>query len=1506
MIVSRYFILPAATSSAPAGHLAKLLERLAIGHLSSLHGRTCADVAALVTAPASSIAVLEGLLGALGCGFIVEADWTSGGEPPLAPARPGTPTAATLPAASDPQPLTAADLARPLASLPFSVRAANCFAFAGLRSVGDLIQCCEADLLAVRNLGQTTVTEIKQVLGALGHGLGQSQVPAPSCWPISVESAGRLIDAGIDSVAKLVRLRERTLLESGLVSLEELLNLAAMVSDLTGEGFARPEREAQRLHVNLNLLVRLEDLGYPQRSLGRLNAGNRSGRLLDAWAIGRSALEERLGPGYLKSLERVLVTQGLSLHQDLDSRISSHAEDLANVFSSELASTRPRRAHHADDEIRSLSGLDGDDRNKTGALHCLGWDGGPGSTLEAAGQAVGLSRERIRQLRKAAQENLASNRAAAVLLEGALDFIADRVPAWAEQLESDLVECGVSRSLFRLEGLLLAARTCGFEPSFVLVEDGDLRIVVGVGNETLARTLLKATRRRSRGEGEVRARARCLLELKGEPVVATSLPPVEVAVDSGVVPPRPAQAMSDDVPVPTAPGGREIPEQAATEVIAGWLLETARERGFLSGVRPWSLAELNWNRRSGAGLRHWGQVGSLRPASELSTQFLLAGVRMSGGDAAALVFLALSTEVGRREGHEGELWPVVRKRLGPTLEAQVFHETGMLRRWVRDSLERVCPRLGLRHVFGQEGIHAWVRTAFLQFGVTDAGWERLPGWLSGQPTSLTVKDLLTADGPLFSRSFADVWGALAKARTSHRDPERLYRELRALMSPWLSGADLQRVAQCALARPELAPAAGREVTEAERSDGLFVERRLVWVPGTEPRFVLELRSDPPAGSEPGPWALQIHGHSHHAVSSQGPGRWQLQGEPVAVGLHDPSLHVEVRQQGRAIAEERVTLVDTDEEILLFNLVSGRELNAWAPLSSQRQGVAILARADLELVPRGAEWTAVCGGAWRLWRFNSGVPDGTVALLGGQEIWRCSHATASTRPYRGRAWCTDATRWGDISLLRVEVEGGEPLALRVGNASYPVEQCGSTYRVRVEIGPGIRPSASARAVVLVGGRRTTWPVHLQIDPPWAAAREAVDGSWVAVRAEDNLDAADLQMHSVRMEPPASWQAAPADLAVLEGDAFLTRPRGVLRGLGSSLHGLGAPLVLCRGPYNRLEETEAVLCEAVLDSGVLRAVTRTGDGRLRLRLRAATDLTAEHRIWLWGWSEGEPTLADGVGTECRGGELVVPEPAPGKTVACALEYRGAWLGAQYVAPGGPEVFKSVLAGTANWSTSARWLRWWRAPLLLRSLSDIAGQRVVAQPVDTLRVWLGPADGLPAPLRVRSDDPAWDAVVSKYFWRWVPSPSQALSLIRALDLLSGDLAGDLKAGWRNVDPMLAAHPVLLAASARVGIPAMYPSAPRIAHCWLLRSLRNRIARVDSADESAWSRARLELLSTAAALMRADRDFIHRGLLQEARALVNGTQHARENLRAAIQFGAVRDFIASSLVHEFAEAAR
>lgn len=72
-----------------------------------------------------------------------------------------------------------AKLNMPINDLRLSVRAGNCLENEGIRTVRDLVQRNEVQLMEMRNFGETTLTEIRDKLKEIGLHLGMRVPPAP-------------------------------------------------------------------------------------------------------------------------------------------------------------------------------------------------------------------------------------------------------------------------------------------------------------------------------------------------------------------------------------------------------------------------------------------------------------------------------------------------------------------------------------------------------------------------------------------------------------------------------------------------------------------------------------------------------------------------------------------------------------------------------------------------------------------------------------------------------------------------------------------------------------------------------------------------------------------------------------------------------------------------------------------------------------------------------------------------------------------------------------------------------------------------------------------------------------------------------------------------------------------------------------------------------------------------------------------------------------------------------
>jgi len=78
-------------------------------------------------------------------------------------------------AAPEVDPRMAEMLAKPIEELDLSVRSANCLKNANIRTLGDLVQRTEREMLSTKNFGRKSLDEIKDVLASLGLSFGMSR-----------------------------------------------------------------------------------------------------------------------------------------------------------------------------------------------------------------------------------------------------------------------------------------------------------------------------------------------------------------------------------------------------------------------------------------------------------------------------------------------------------------------------------------------------------------------------------------------------------------------------------------------------------------------------------------------------------------------------------------------------------------------------------------------------------------------------------------------------------------------------------------------------------------------------------------------------------------------------------------------------------------------------------------------------------------------------------------------------------------------------------------------------------------------------------------------------------------------------------------------------------------------------------------------------------------------------------------------------------------------------------
>ncbi|HEY7402024.1 MAG TPA: DNA-directed RNA polymerase subunit alpha C-terminal domain-containing protein, partial [Candidatus Angelobacter sp.] len=89
------------------------------------------------------------------------------------------------------------NLNRSVEELELSVRSYNCLKNANIRTIGELVQKTEAEMLKTKNFGRKSLNEIKEILASMGLSLGMkiddqgNAVPGPtSQMPSAVPMGG--------------------------------------------------------------------------------------------------------------------------------------------------------------------------------------------------------------------------------------------------------------------------------------------------------------------------------------------------------------------------------------------------------------------------------------------------------------------------------------------------------------------------------------------------------------------------------------------------------------------------------------------------------------------------------------------------------------------------------------------------------------------------------------------------------------------------------------------------------------------------------------------------------------------------------------------------------------------------------------------------------------------------------------------------------------------------------------------------------------------------------------------------------------------------------------------------------------------------------------------------------------------------------------------------------------------------------------------------------------------
>ena len=915
-----------------------------------------------------------------------------------------------------------------------------------------------------------------------------------------------------------------------------------------------------------------------------------------------------------------------------------------------------------------------------------------------------------------------------------------------------------------------------------------------------------------------------------------------------------------------------------------------RCRPLRAGGKLWSLAELRLSTTDRKTLAMWAGGGSA-DIRAIQVSGPTDALWIDGREALAFTFLLACTHLAWNHAVEGDMWNAVETAFHPPMRRRLFHAPGVPRAFIRNETERVCSRLGIRHLFGREGEQSWLRTVFLQFGLTRTGWSRLPIWLRpGSVLPVTIRELLESPA-MKSESFGEFWRTLQRFRQGYESIETATKALSD--SPWLPPGEAAAILRAA--KESAAQASDEDETdEAPLTTPLFGKPLLFW-DGSEPQFRVPVNGQASLLTEKR-YLLVLPGERKLPLVRTNDGYAFDAGECSFPCSTDISrFSVDVRRGGSTCltAPLEIDLLPS-EDFAFFDLRSGSQIESHDRIAGR--ACTLLCRDVVALSDRPLEFKRVFGGHWIIYPFRSGVSVSLRLSIEDTVLWDAAHSdTQSRSSNRARAKVTSVGgRWGESALFRVQVPEGIPEFLLLNGERIPVErQQDRAGDARVVLSPlADYRRASVRVEAKCGERLRWYPADLEVGTIEGVAIETASG-WTVPNGVLDLGIEDLSAASLLAKPPfrlRGEEVALEDWAWLEGEHLCGRPRNEAIKLGPYAYGIGEPLELSVGPYNR-RYNWAPVARALVQSGVLACATRDG-GSCTLTLRSDLELGPDHELWIWRSDAGSPERIPRQRWSQSEDQCDVKLADDASPLAFAISYEGVWIGASTLSDEWGRLLRNR-TGMPDWSTTAKWLKWWRVPLLHPDLIEYAKLGVQRDRLGTFLAWISMEPPCLSTSTEEDFEAAWRYVVRKLFWRWNPNPEQSKAILRELSLLSGEGALDMEQGWSGFDRLTLISPVLAVRIAARGSSVLYPDP--VERGVILRSLLSSMLDKPKETFAGLSQAK----EAAARSMNVDVAFVANGILRDALEFWSGKDVDDRNLRIAVTNSlAVPKFLSAELL--------
>ena len=779
-------------------------------------------------------------------------------------------------------------------------------------------------------------------------------------------------------------------------------------------------------------------------------------------------------------------------------------------------------------------------------------------------------------------------------------------------------------------------------------------------------------------------------------------------------------------------------------------------------------------------LRRWLEgVGSRRIALQSGD------LNLSYTEATGCLLLLLASESARRHASEGYVWSAVRDQFTGRSRSILFVQ-GQPRGIFKDAIEAAARKVGLRHVFGIEGTHNYYLSVYLQFGFTHKGMERLAHWLSGQPSTQAITSLLGYHGELLhSQSFTRLWDALRNYRRNNISESQVRQTLDN--SPWTLPDWADELLEQARRHQELGTAGPGQADPGEQPPPQFMESpRLRWDWPEAPTFSSEVINLANFDLTDDRYQVKVGAETLTTLVAADDGVYSSHPEKILLPFSSSKLVVSmVDDNGVSQASQLLELWDPNEDVELFELQSGRRVDAYGKQRAPSKEYGLLISTDLAIEPSNQIFHEIGAGSntKRLQLLPSGNDHPVRVTLFGEEIWNASIDGGVLPDAPKPDWAktvtteiipTDRIRLDQYESSSIRVSGigsgaellyvrfsGRPLNLQLSeNGDYFTEKFDITREI-ANWSSWALPEIKVKLGFRLGSEQTAIE-RTNILNVSGILRATSDG-WQVVNRQDKLLVNDAMQFPFKVLLPGQGHDA-ARLALLEGPIFLKRLWRHPRSLGL-LGGYGAPLEL-RPPYN-FGGFKMVVAAEVHDPGIIDGILVADNATVRIYLRHAIEPGPGHKIVFWNIGQS-PVILDAIGNvQNQGDAWDVPVPDPAFCEGfIALAYKGARIGAWWPR----RLDLSVISDSAVATETAALLEWMHAPIV--SPAWLGNIQFFAQrhPAETLSAWLLDK-GLPVGLERGVNEEQWRAAVSHVFSGWTPDSKSVWEIIEALGASSHD---------------------------------------------------------------------------------------------------------------------------------------